>query len=235
MLLRSSFLSALLIISQAAVADTQSFPVTINLSNASDNQKLNYLLGLDVYEKLSRQGFMLDPEMIAQGIRDEHAGVEPQLSADEYIRMVTLKREIITKFEVRWQALAKKNLAEGKVFLEKKAQEPGVMSTDSGLLYKILQPGAGQRPTEKDIARVHYRGTLLNGEEFDSSFKRGKPTDFPVGKVKPAMKETLMMMREGAKWVFYAPPHLGYDEEGSGPIGPNETLITEVELLEVLK
>lgn len=108
MLLRSSFLSALLIISQAAVADTQSFPVTINLSNASDNQKLNYLLGLDVYEKLSRQGFMLDPEMIAQGIRDEHAGVEPQLSADEYIRMVTLKREIITKFEVRWQALAKK-------------------------------------------------------------------------------------------------------------------------------
>jgi FKBP-type peptidyl-prolyl cis-trans isomerase len=75
----------------------------------------------------------------------------------------------------------------------------------------------------------------MNGEEFDSSFKRGKPTDFPVGKVKPAMKETLMMMHEGAKWVFYAPPHLGYGEEGSGSIGPNETLTTEVELIEIRK
>jgi FKBP-type peptidyl-prolyl cis-trans isomerase len=84
------------------------------------------------------------------------------------------------------------------------------------------------------MARVHYRGTLLNGEEFDSSFKRGKPIDFPVGKVRPAMKEILMLMREGAKWVFYAPPHLGYGNEGAGPIGPNETLTTEIELIEIL-
>ena len=235
MLLRSSSLSVLLLISQATVADSHTSPVTINLNNASDTQKLSYLLGLDMYEKLSRQGFKLDPEMVAQAIRDEQAGVQLQLSSAEYMRMVTLKREIIAKFEVRWQALSKKNLAEGRAFLEKKALEPGIMSTDSGLLYKILQPGTGQRPTEKDIAKVHYRGTLLNGEEFDSSFKRGKPTDFPVGKVKPAMKEILMLMREGAKWVFYAPPHLAYGEEGSGSIGPNETLTTEVELITVEK
>ena len=235
MLLRSSSLSVLLLISQATVADSHTSPVTINLNNASDTQKLSYLLGLDMYEKLSRQGFKLDPEMVAQAIRDEQAGVQLQLSSVEYMRIVTLKREIIAKFEVRWQALSKKNLAEGRAFLEKKALEPGIMSTDSGLLYKILQPGTGQRPTEKDIAKVHYRGTLLNGEEFDSSFKRGKPTDFPVGKVKPAMKEILMLMREGAKWVFYAPPHLAYGEEGSGSIGPNETLTTEVELITVEK
>ena len=235
MLLRSSCLSVLLLMSQATVADSHTSPVTINLNNASDTQKLSYLLGLDIYEKLSRQGFKLDPEMVAQAIRDEQAGVQLQLSSAEYMRMVTLKREIIAKFEVRWQALSKKNLAEGRAFLEKKALEPGIMSTDSGLLYKILQPGTGQRPTEKDIAKVHYRGTLLNGEEFDSSFKRGKPTDFPVGKVKPAMKEILMLMREGAKWVFYAPPHLGYGEEGAGSIGPNETLTTEVELITVEK
>jgi len=235
MLLRSSCLSVLLLISQATVADSHTSPVTINFNNTSDTHKLSYLLGLDMYEKLSRQGFKLDPEMVAQAIRDEQAGVQLQLSSAEYMRMVTLKREIIAKFEVRWQALSKKNLAEGRAFLEKKALEPGIMSTDSGLLYKILQPGTGQRPTEKDIAKVHYRGTLLNGEEFDSSFKRGKPTDFPVGKVKPAMKEILMLMREGAKWVFYAPPHLGYGEEGAGSIGPNETLTTEVELITVEK
>ena len=107
--------------------------------------------------------------------------------------------------------------------------------TESGLLYKILRPGTGLRTTEKDIARVHYRGTLLNGEEFDSSFKRGNPIDFPVGKVRPAMKEILMLMREGGKWVFYAPPHLGYGDEGSGLIGPNETLTTVVELIEILR
>jgi len=235
MLLRSSCLSVLLLMSQATVADSHASPVTINLNNTSDTHKLSYLLGLDMYEKLSRQGFTLDPEMVAQAIRDEQASVQLQLSSAEYMRMVTLKREIIAKFEVRWQALSKKNLAEGRAFLEKKALEPGIMSTDSGLLYKILQPGTGQRPTEKDIAKVHYRGTLLNGEEFDSSFKRGKPTDFPVGKVKPAMKEILMLMREGAKWVFYAPPHLGYGEEGAGSIGPNETLTTEVELITVEK
>ena len=238
MLLRSSCLSIFLLMSQATVADSHTSPVTINLNNASDTQKLSYLLGLDMYEKLSRQGFKLDPEMVAQAIRDEQAGVQLQLSSAEYMRMVTLKREIIAKFEVRWQALSKKNLAEGRAFLEKKALEPGIMSTDSGLLYKILQPGTGQRPTEKDIAKVHYRGALLNGEEFGSSFssfKRGKPTDFPVGKVKPAMKEILMLMREGATWIFYAPPHLAYGEEGSGSIGPNETLTTEVELITVEK
>ena len=238
MLLRSSCLSVLLLMSQATVADSHTSPVTINLNNASDTQKLSYLLGLDMYEKLSRQGFKLDPEMVAQAIRDEQAGVQLQLSSAEYMRIFFLKREIIAKFEVRWQALSKKNLAEGRAFLEKKALEPGIMSTDSGLLYKILQPGTGQRPTEKDIAKVHYRGALLNGEEFGSSFssfKRGKPTDFPVGKVKPAMKEILMLMREGATWIFYAPPHLAYGEEGSGSIGPNETLTTEVELITVEK
>jgi len=238
MLLRSSCLSIFLLMSQATVADSHTSPVTINLNNASDTQKLSYLLGLDIYEKLSRQGFKLDPEMVAQAIRDEQAGVQLQLSSAEYMRIFFLKREIIAKFEVRWQALSKKNLAEGRAFLEKKALEPGIMSTDSGLLYKILQPGTGQRPTEKDIAKVHYRGALLNGEEFGSSFssfKRGKPTDFPVGKVKPAMKEILMLMREGATWIFYAPPHLAYGEEGSGSIGPNETLTTEVELITVEK
>lgn len=231
--IRSACISTLLLLSLGIVAEPQSHQAT-NLKNATDAEKLSYLLGSEMYEKRSKQGFTLDPQMVALAISDEQNGVQPELSTAEYMRIVSLKREIITKFETRWQALSQKNLAEGKAFLAAKAQEPGIVTTNSGLLYKILRPGTGQRPTEKDIARVHYRGVLLSGEEFDSSFKRGKPADFPVGKVRPAMKEILLLMREGAKWVFYAPPHLGYGEEGAGPIGPNETLTTEVEIIKIL-
>ena len=231
--IRSACISTLLLLSLGIVAEPQSHQAT-NLKNATDAEKLSYLLGSEMYEKRSKQGFTLDPQMVALAISDEQNGVQPELSTTEYMRIVSLKREIIAKFETRWQALSQKNLAEGKAFLAAKAQEPGIVTTDSGLLYKILRPGTGQRPTEKDIARVHYRGVLLSGEEFDSSFKRGKPVDFPVGKVRPAMKEILLLMREGAKWVFYAPPHLGYGEEGAGPIGPNETLTTEVEIIKIL-
>lgn len=231
--IRSACISTLLLLSLGIVAEPQSHQAT-NLKNATDAEKLSYLLGSEMYEKRSKQGFTLDPQMVALAIRDEQNGVQPELSTAEYMRIVSLKREIIAKFETRWQALSQKNLAEGKAFLATKAQEPGIVTTDSGLLYKVLRPGTGQRPTEKDVARVHYRGVLLSGEEFDSSFKRGKPVDFPVGKVRPAMKEILLLMREGAKWVFYAPPHLGYGEEGAGPIGPNETLTTEVEIIKIL-
>lgn len=231
--IRSACISTLLLLSLGIVAEPQSHQAT-NLKNATDAEKLSYLLGSEMYEKRSKQGFTLDPQMVALAISDEQNGVQPELSTAEYMRIVSLKREIITKFETRWQALSQKNLAEGKAFLAAKAQEPGIVTTNSGLLYKILRPGTGQRPTEKDVARVHYRGVLLSGEEFDSSFKRGKPADFPVGKVRPAMKEILLLMREGAKWVFYAPPHLGYGEEGAGPIGPNETLTTEVEIIKIL-
>lgn len=231
--IRSACISTLLLLSLGIVAEPQSHQAT-NLKNATDAEKLSYLLGSEMYEKRSKQGFTLDPQMVALAISDEQNGVQPELSTAEYMRIVSLKREIITKFETRWQALSQKNLAEGKAFLSTKAQEPGIVTTDSGLLYKVLRPGTGQRPTEKDIARVHYRGVLLSGEEFDSSYKRGKPADFPVGKVRPAMKEILLLMREGAKWVFYAPPHLGYGEEGAGPIGPNETLTTEVEIIKIL-
>ncbi|HIG66721.1 MAG TPA: FKBP-type peptidyl-prolyl cis-trans isomerase [Porticoccaceae bacterium] len=239
MAVRSAYLSALLLMAQAvaqcSVADSHDASVIIDLNNASDSQKLSYLLGLDMHEKRSKQGFTLDPQMVAQAIHDEQTGSQPELSSAEYMRIVILKREMIADFEASWQALSKKNLAEGAAFLQKKALEPGVMATDSGLLYRVLQPGIGQRPTDKDIAKVHYRGTMLNGEEFDSSYKRGKPADFPVGKVKPALREVLLLMREGAKWVFYSPPNLAYGKEGGGQIGPNETLTTEVELLEILE
>lgn len=205
------------------------------LNKASDVQKLSYMLGMDLYERSTKQGFSLDAGMVALAIRDEQTGTRPDISSNEYRRIIELKRQKIASFEKRWQALSEKNLADGKAFLDHKAQEPNMKTTDSGIIYKILQPGTGKIPTLQDIAKIHYRGTLLSGKEFDSSYKRGKPAEFPVSKVKPALREILQLMREGAKWEFFAPPHLGYGEEGSGPIGPNETLLTEVELIEILK
>lgn len=234
--IKSVCVATILLFSQYAFSEpTASSSTPTNLNDATENQKLSYLLGLDMYEKRSRQGFTLDAEMVARAISDEQNKVQPEITSAEYMRMVLLKRERIAEFEAEWLALSDKNLADGQAFMEEKALEPGVEATDSGILYTILKPGTGERPTAQDMARVHYRGTLLSGEEFDSSFKRGEPVDFPVGKVKPAMKEILMLMHEGAKWVFHAPPHLGYGEEGAGPIGPNETLTTEVELIEILR
>jgi FKBP-type peptidyl-prolyl cis-trans isomerase len=236
MLLRFACLATIALFPQILFADPQtSNPATLDLNNASDQQKLSYILGMEMLEERSRQGFVLDPDMVAQAIRDEQAGVQPNLSMAEYIRIVTIKREKVAEFEARWQGLSDNNLEAGNAFMKAMALEPGVVSTESGLLYKILRPGTGERPSADDIARIHYRGTMLNGEEFDSSYKRDEPAEFPVGKVKPALREILLLMREGAKWVFYSPPSLAYGEEGGGPIGPNETLITEVELLEILK
>lgn len=236
MLIRSALFATTVVFSQTLLAETRTQnPVALDLNSMNDHQKLSYILGMEMLEERTRQGFLLDPDMVAQAIRDEQAGIQPNLSTAEYIRIVRIKREQVAAFEARWQALSEKNLEAGNAFLSAKALEPGVSRTDSGLLYKIIRPGKGKRPSTDDIARIHYRGTMLNGEEFDSSYQRGEPAEFPVGEVKPALREILLLMREGAKWEFYSPPKLAYGKQGGGPIGPNETLTTEVELLEILK
>ena len=234
MLVRLSCFTAIALFSQCLLAESPtSDSLTVDLSGASDEQKLSYILGIEMFEERSRQGFVLDPNMVAQAIRDEQSGATPNFSTAEYLRVVMLKREKVDEFEAHWRKLSRKNLEAGDAFMQSTALKPGVIATESGLLYKVLRPGTGQRPGLDDIARINYRGTLLNGEEFDSSFKRGKPADFPIDKVKPGLREILLLMREGAKWIFYSPPGLAYGSKGAGPIGPNETLITEVELLEI--
>ena len=236
MLLRFASLATIALFPQILFCDPQlSDSVIVDLDSANDQQKLSYILGAEMLEIRSRQGFVLDPDMVAQAIRDQQAGSQPNLSTAEYLRIVAVKREKVAEFEARWQALSEKNLKAGNAFMKAMALEPDVVSTESGLLYKILRPGTGKRANANDIARIHYRGTMMNGEEFDSSYKRGQPANFPIGKVRPALREVLLLMREGGKWVFYSPPKLAYGKEGSGPIGPNETLTTVVELLEVLR
>ncbi|MEN3941393.1 FKBP-type peptidyl-prolyl cis-trans isomerase [Prosthecobacter sp. SYSU 5D2] len=122
----------------------------------------------------------------------------------------------------------------GKKFLTENATQPGVITTASGLQYLVLQEGSGKSPTLKDTVVVHYRGTLINGAEFDSSYKRDEPAEFPLKRVIKGWKEGVQLMKEGAKYRFFVPPKLGYGTRGSGiEIAPNETLIFEVELLKV--
>jgi FKBP-type peptidyl-prolyl cis-trans isomerase len=130
---------------------------------------------------------------------------------------------------------AQDNLQKGKDFLEQNAQQDGVISTASGLQYKVLEEGAGSLPSANDQVTVHYRGTSIDGAEFDSSYSRGQPATFPVGGVISGWVEALQIMPQGSKWELYIPSNLAYGERGAPPsIGPNETLVFEVELLKVV-
>ena len=131
-------------------------------------------------------------------------------------------------------ATAQSGLQEGQRFLKENATKPGVSTTSSGLQYKVLKEGTGRSPKATDVVVVNYRGTLINGKEFDSSYKSGKPIEFPLNRVIPGWTEGVQLMKEGAKYEFYIPPNLAYGSRGAGGvIGPDETLIFEVELLKV--
>jgi FKBP-type peptidyl-prolyl cis-trans isomerase FkpA len=130
--------------------------------------------------------------------------------------------------------MAQSALQDGQRFLKENATKPGVNSTPSGLQYKVLREGSGKSPKATDVVVVNYRGTLINGKEFDSSYKSGKPIEFPLNRVIPGWTEGVQLMKEGAKYEFYIPPNLAYGSRGAGGvIGPDETLIFEVELLQV--
>jgi FKBP-type peptidyl-prolyl cis-trans isomerase len=137
-------------------------------------------------------------------------------------------------FVVTTSAMAQSALDKGQAFLAENAKKEGVKTTASGLQYEVLTPGTGKSPKATDIVRVNYRGTTIDGKEFDSSYKRGEPIEFPLNGVIPGWTEGLQLMKEGAKYRFFIPPNLAYGLAGAGPlIGPNETLIFDVELLKV--
>jgi FKBP-type peptidyl-prolyl cis-trans isomerase FklB len=144
--------------------------------------------------------------------------------------MMAFQKEVMAK-----QAeVAKKNKAEGEAFLAENKKKEGVKTTPSGLQYKVIKPGKGKKPKSSDTVTVNYRGTLIDGTEFDSSYKRGQPATFQVSGVIPGWTEALQLMEEGAKWQLFIPSNLAYGERGAGGvIGPNATLIFEVELISI--
>jgi len=199
-------------------------------------QKASYSYGVDVASRLKQQGIELDVNALNRGIADAYNGATLALDDDARMQAKTAFQTELRDPLIRKQAeIAEKNLAAGKAFLEENAKKPGVITTESGLQYKVITSGDGKQPKESDTVTTHYRGTLIDGREFDSSYKRGEPASFPVNGVISGWTEALQLMKEGAKWQLVIPSDLAYGENGAPPmIPPNATLVFDVELLKVL-
>ena len=196
--------------------------------------KESYSLGYQFGQNLKTQGVDINLDVYTSGIRDALGGKEPLMSQEEIRTTITevQKRAMAAQQKVL-KEMAEKNLAESKAFLEENKKKEGIKTLPRGLEYKVLAEGSGKTPKATDTVTVHYRGTLINGTEFDSSYKRGNPATFQVDRLIRGWAEALQLMKEGSKWQLFIPPELGYGERDMGPIPPNSTLIFEVELISV--
>ena len=199
----------------------------------SEIQKVSYIMGTNIGGQIKGEAFEVDIPSLTLGLSDAVAGNEPKLSEDEVKAVIeAFQAKMMAEQEASAKLVAETNIKEGEVFLAENAKKEGVVVLESGLQYKILTAGTGAIPTPENTVEVHYKGTLLDGTEFDSSFKRGVPAQFGVTQVIPGWVEALQLMKEGAKWELYVPAGLAYGPGGTGGlIGPNQTLIFEVELL----
>jgi len=201
----------------------------------TDREKLSYSIGMDIGVNLKKQSVEVDPDLLAKGFKDSYGGGKILLTEDEARQAIaTFQETLMAKEAEAMRKLAEKNKADGEKFLAGNAKKEGVKTLPSGLQYKEIAPGKGKSPNPADMVTTHYRGTLIDGTEFDSSYKRSQPATFPVSGVIPGWTEALQLMKEGAKWQLFVPPGLAYGERGAGrEIGPNATLIFEVELISV--
>ena len=200
----------------------------------SEAQKLGYIIGMDIGASLKQQGADLDLDSLFDAVRatynDEPLAMTPEEAATVRESFIAKRR---AEAESERDTVGAANAAEGDKFLLENMSAEGVQVTDSGLQYKVVTMGDGAQPAATDKVTVHYVGTLLNGEEFDSSVKRGQPASFALNQVIPGWTEGVQLMPVGSKFMFYIPPGLAYGPAGGGPIGPNATLIFEVELLSI--
>ena len=201
----------------------------------TEKDKLSYAMGMDLGAQLKSVGVDLDAAVFAEGLRAGLAGTKTALTPDEAKALITeLQKSLATKQAAAARVAGEKNRTDGDAFLAANKTKPGVVTLPSGLQYKILTTGTGKMPTATDTVVCHYRGTLIDGKEFDSSYKSGQPATFPVNKVIKGWTEVLQLMPVGSKWQVFIPSSLAYAERGAGAdIGPNATLIFEIELVAI--
>ena len=196
----------------------------------------SYAVGANVGASLANTGQKFDLKALYDGLTDVMQGKELKYSDEELTAFLTsFGQKVQEQEEALVRDMADKNLAKGNAYLEENGKKEGVTVTDSGLQYEVLSEGAGEKPTEDSTVRVHYAGTTIDGVEFDSSYKRGEPVEFPLDSVIPGWIEGVQLMNVGSKYRFTIPSELAYGVRGGGQvIGPNETLLFDVELLEIL-
>ena len=200
-----------------------------------DKEKISYSVGVEIGTTLKKQGIDVAPDVLTRGVRDALTGAKTLMTEEEIIETLTnFKKEYIAKKQELSKQLAEKNKKEGEAYLAENKKKEGVVALPSGLQYKVINPGTDKKPKATDTVKAHYRGTLIDGKEFDSSYRRGEPASFPVNGVIPGWSEALQLMGEGAKWQVFIPSNLAYGERGAGrDIGPNATLIFEIELISI--
>ena len=195
--------------------------------------KLGYTFGMQIASDMKRQNLQDDIDLNAMfaAFEDVFADKDLRLTPEQ---MQAVQAAFQQKQQDRYQATLAEGKAKGTAFLTKNGKKSGVTTTDSGLQYEVLRKGKGAQPTKSDTIKVHYTGTLIDGTKFDSSHDRGTPADFPVSGVIPGFSEGLQLMKEGGKYRFTIPSELAYGEQGPASIGPNQVLVFEVELIEIL-
>jgi FKBP-type peptidyl-prolyl cis-trans isomerase len=224
----------LVIIAASAALASATLPAQNN-ELESPEDRLSYTIGMDIGESLAGQDMPLDIDIVIQGLRDSFLGEETLLTQEEkQAEREKFIQQRQQQLEQQRSEEARINLEEGQAFLAANAEKEGVTTTESGLQYRVIEAGDGESPDADDRVTVHYRGKLINGVEFDSSYSRGEPATFGLNQVIPGWTEGVQLMREGATYELFVPSDLAYGEQGRpGPIGPNSTLIFEIELLEV--
>jgi FKBP-type peptidyl-prolyl cis-trans isomerase len=201
----------------------------------TEKEKTSYAVGAQTGADMRQFGMDVDPDLVARGFRDAYSGRKLLLSDQQMSEtMGNISRIISAKSGEMMKQDAERNKQEGEAFLTQNARKEGVKTLPSGLQYKIIKMGTGRTPRATDTVAVNYRGTFIDGTEFDSSYRRGQPFSFQVNKMIKGWVEALQMMPVGSKWQLFIPPRLAYGEQGAPPaIGPNVTLIYEVELLSI--
>ncbi len=226
----SIVVSAFLLFGHALAAEKQE----TKKDTMTQKEKVSYSIGVDMARNFKRQGIQVDVDLVIKGLKDGLSG-EKLLMPEEDLRniLIAFQSELGRRQAQAKMMAAADNKKKGEAFLAENKTKKGVVTLPSGLQYKILKAGDGKKPTEADTVECHYRGTLINGTELDKS-EAGKPTTFKVTGVIPGWREALQLMPVGSKWQLFIPPHLAYGERGAdGRIGPNATLIFEVELLAI--
>ncbi len=196
--------------------------------------KESYSLGYQFGQGLQGQGVDVNVDVYVAGLRDSLGGAKPALSQEEMQAAVSdLQKRTTAHRQKEMAAKAEKNLAAGKAFMEENRKKEGVVTLPSGLQYKVLVEGSGDTPKATDEVTVNYKGALINGNEFDSSYKRGMPITFRVDGVIQGWTQALQLMKVGSRWQLVIPPELAYGSRDTGPIPPNSTLVFEVELISI--
>jgi FKBP-type peptidyl-prolyl cis-trans isomerase FklB len=201
----------------------------------TEKGRLSYAVGWDIGEDIKRRGAEFDVETIITAIRDSSAGREAQVPAEEMAAVLTaLQQKVRQEQAAAFQQLAEENQAKSDEFLEANKSKNGIVVLPSGIQYRIIDEGEGARPGMESSVKVHYRGSKLSGLEFDSSFARGVPEEFTVNSVLKGWQEVLPLMKTGATWQIFVPPEMAFGPRGNPPVGPNEALIFDLKLVEII-